>query len=176
LDNIEEIFIQLKAESLLTSLPLAERPIFLECAKEEGGKTAKGLAKCVNALIKQKNRMEMERRIGIGEQKMPESTLEGLMGMLKEAMENLIDTKRRALEEENEPKQMEIGLDGANIHFGRILPGRQKRATKGLVHVENLRELQKFLEMRQFCRKYLAKIAQKNAEYVRIDLNIFSPF
>ena len=171
MENFYEIYIQLKAESLLASLPPAERPIFLQCAKEESGKTAKGLAKCVNALIKQKDRMEIERerRNGIGEQKMPESTLEGLMAMLKEGMENLIGTKRRELEEEGEgeDKQIEIGLDGANIHFGLILPGRQKRATNGLVHVENLRELQRFLEMRQFCRKYLAKIAKKNAEYVQ---------
>ncbi|KAL3079053.1 hypothetical protein niasHS_014835 [Heterodera schachtii] len=49
---------------------------------------------------------------------------------------------------------------------------RRRRETIGgrFVHVENLNELQRFWEMRQFCENYLSEMAERNAEFLRSQL------
>ncbi|KAL3108112.1 hypothetical protein niasHT_015927 [Heterodera trifolii] len=49
---------------------------------------------------------------------------------------------------------------------------RKRRETIGgrFVHVDNLNELQRFWEMRQFCENYLSEMAERNAEFLRSQL------
>ena len=108
-----------------------------------------------------------EEAIGREVQQVPASTLEGLLATLGQALENLMGRKVSDLNgnnqlnaiaaavtvEQQKPQQLMVPLEAASLRFERhpFWQRRQREATaQRLVHVQNLRELQRFWEIREF--------------------------